>query len=82
MVHKIVMEDGMGFDDSMQDNKRPRMILNPKKEVVLKIIDRIYKCEGKCPCQPITEKDTRCPCSDFTENGTCHCHLFIPEEEK
>lgn len=77
----------MGFPHRIEINdtisvvKRKRMILNPNKDVVMKIIDRIYKCNGKCPCQPNdSNKDTRCPCYDFIENNNCHCHLFIEEE--
>lgn len=62
------------------DQKKPRMILNPNQEVVNKIISRIYKCDGYCPCQPREEgKDTRCPCPDKNQ-GNCHCKLFVPEE--
>lgn len=55
---------------------RTRMILNPNKETVEKIINRIYKCDGYCPCQP-KSGDTRCPCSDFLVHNDCHCHLFV-----
>lgn len=58
----------------------PRMILNPDKEKVLKIINRIYKCEGHCPCQPNNGDDTKCPCVDFTKRHVCHCKLFVEEE--
>ena len=58
----------------------PRMIMNPNIDLVQKIISRINKCGGRCPCQPIDDdKDTRCPCPDFYK-GNCHCKLFIPEE--
>ncbi len=61
---------------------RQRMILNPDREVVDRIISRIFKCEGKCPCQPQdSTEDTRCPCGDFTGRGVCHCKLFIPDKE-
>ena len=55
-----------------------KVILNPKREIVDKILNKIYQLEGKCPCQPIEEnKDTRCPCFDFVNNQDCHCNLFI-----
>lgn len=77
-VHKIEMNDKFGFGDIQLPK---RMILNPNKDVVLKIIDRIYKCEGKCPCQPNDpNRDTRCPCFDFIENQNCHCRLFVEGE--
>ena len=60
--------------------ERKRMILNPDKDVVDKIISRIFKCNGLCPCQPQdSPEDTRCPCGDFTGRGVCHCKLFIPD---
>lgn len=64
----------------MNGNEK-RMILNPDKDRVDKIIRRIYMNDGNCPCQ-LTEKgkDTRCPCSDFTINHNCHCSLFVPAE--
>lgn len=62
--------------------ERARMILNPNREVVDKIISRIFKCGGKCPCQPQdSDVDTRCPCSEFTDRGVCHCKLFVPESD-
>lgn len=64
----------------MNENEK-RMILNPNKDLVDKIIRRIYMNDGNCPCQPIEDgKDTRCPCFDFTVNHNCHCSLFVPEE--
>lgn len=58
-----------------------RMILNPNKDIVDRIINRIYMNDGNCPCQVTEEgKDTRCPCFDFTINNNCHCSLFVPEE--
>lgn len=62
--------------------ERPRMIMNPNKDVALKIIERIYKCDGKCPCQPKDSLvDTRCPCPDFTGRGICHCNLFVAAKD-
>lgn len=62
-------------------NNEKRMILNPNKEIVDKVINRIYMNDGNCPCQVSTvDKDTRCPCSDFTNNNNCHCSLFVPAE--
>lgn len=60
----------------------PRMILNPNKELVDKVLKRIRLNDGRCPCQPISEDiDTRCPCSDFFEHHKCHCSLFIQAED-
>lgn len=54
-----------------------RLILNPDKEVVSKIIESIQKKDGHCPCQLEISDNTLCPCSDFY-NGECHCKLYIP----
>lgn len=62
-------------------NGEKRMVINPNKEIVTKIINRIYLNDGKCPCQPSMEgADTRCPCPDLTNNNNCHCSLFVPAE--
>lgn len=64
----------------MENTRKHRMILNPNKDVVDKIINRIYMNDGNCPCQVSEEgKDTRCPCPHFLDEGKCHCSLFVQE---
>ena len=56
-----------------------------------KIINRVNKNEGFCPCvsekerQAHPENDYTCPCSlmieDVKKQGHCHCHLFIKGEK-
>lgn len=61
---------------------KPRVILNPNRELVSKILKRIELNDGRCPCQPISEgKDTRCPCYDFLDLHQCHCSLFVESED-
>lgn len=67
---------------NVEHNPNVRMVLNPNSDLVHKITDRIAKCQGFCPCQPIdAEKDTRCPCPDFYQ-GNCHCNLFVRSDVK
>lgn len=80
--HQTLEEVTMREYHGIEFVKPTRMILNPDYEKTIRIIDRIYKCNGKCPCQPSnSNKDTRCPCYDFLENNICHCKLFVEEDQ-
>jgi len=51
--------------------------LNPNKDTVTKIIDRIFINEGYCPCLPERNENTVCPCKDMREKEICHCSLYV-----
>lgn len=80
IVHSIKINDRLSTSASMVqlEPTAPRMVLNPDKEIVDRIINRIYLNNGNCPCQ-VAEvgKDTKCPCPDFLEHRKCHCSLFV-----
>ena len=59
-----------------------RMLLNPDRSLVEKVINDIYNNGGYCPSQSISIKNTRCPCSDFMARRFCHCNLFIEDMEE
>jgi ferredoxin-thioredoxin reductase catalytic subunit len=48
-----------------------------------KIISRLGKTEGQCPCvKPETySEDTMCPCKKMREEDYCCCGLYLTEEE-
>lgn len=56
-----------------------KIIINPDKEIVVKIKDLIKKNNGYCPCVLEKNEDTKCMCKDFLEQeiGECHCGLYI-----
>lgn len=56
--------------------------LNENKEIVLKIIEGIYKKNGHCPCRVRVDDTTLCPCDDFIKNGNCICNLYVPKDNK
>lgn len=48
------------------------------------IQDRLKANDGYCPCSIVKNADTKCMCKAFREQnepGTCHCGLYIKEEE-
>jgi hypothetical protein len=44
-----------------------------------KVIDRVVKRDGYCPCVVEENADTICPCLKFRTEGYCCCKLFIKE---
>jgi len=52
------------------------VVLNPNKELLGKIQNRIKLNDGFCPCNPKKDADTKCPCKDVRETGICHCSLY------
>jgi ferredoxin-thioredoxin reductase catalytic subunit len=62
-----------------------RIKLNPNKEIVNKIRDKLKETNGYCPCvnPKFWSKDTKCMCKNFIEDideGECHCGLYIKEK--
>lgn len=55
--------------------------LNPDKDHVRSIKERLEANGGYCPCTLVKNEDAKCMCKEFREldNGMCHCGLFIKE---
>ena len=53
--------------------------LNPDKEKVEEIRQRIKDNDGYCPCIIIKDESTKCPCKDFRDDKICHCGVYINE---
>ena len=53
--------------------------VNPDKEFVKLIRDKLEENDGYCPCRRTKNEDTKCMCKDFLEQeeGLCHCGLYI-----
>ena len=53
--------------------------LNPNREVVQKILEKIRNNDGYCPCQLEKTPETKCMCENFRQQdkGYCHCGLYI-----
>ena len=54
-------------------------MLNPKENIVEKILNRINKNEGYCPCNQgeTPKEDTKCPCKKYREEQYCCCTLYV-----
>ena len=66
---------------------KPKVTLNPDKEVVAMIKDGLKKKGGYCPCRLGTEEKYKCICEEFREQiadpdfeGFCHCMLYYKQK--
>lgn len=53
--------------------------INPDKEFVKEIRQKIYENDGHCICALERSENTLCPCKDFLEqkhDGWCKCLLY------
>ena len=50
--------------------------INPDKEFVKEMREKIKENSGYCPCLLDKNEDTICPCKDMRENQICHCGLY------
>jgi len=57
-----------------------KITVNPDKEYVKKVREKIKANNGYCPCTLIKDSDHKCPCREFRENKNCHCGLYISQE--
>lgn len=59
--------------------------LNPDKELVRSIREKLKETKGYCPCvnPKFWNADTKCMCKEFREQyiGECHCGLYIKVEK-
>ena len=53
--------------------------VNPDKEIVNLIRQKLKENDGYCPCRRVKNEDTKCICKEFLaqEEGECHCGLYI-----
>jgi len=57
--------------------------LNPNKNIVSEIRQKLKENNGYCPCKIIKNKNTKCMCKEFKDAvwagyiGECHCGLYI-----
>lgn len=60
---------------------------NPDKSLVKEIREQLKANNGYCPCVLQKIPDSKCMCKEFRdmidrgETGTCHCGLYIAEED-
>lgn len=57
--------------------------VNPDKEKVKEIRDKLKANDGYCPCRIIRKPENKCMCQEFMEqeSGYCHCGLYYKEEK-
>jgi len=58
-----------------------KVILNPDKEKVKQIREKLKLNLNHCPCRLLADDNSLCPCLDFRETQECICQLFIKAEE-
>lgn len=64
-----------------------KVIVNPDKEIVKEIRQKLKENDNYCPCRIQKTKDTKCMCKEFREmlnngiTGECHCGLYISSKE-
>lgn len=56
-----------------------KLMVNPDKELVKTIREKLKANDGYCPCRLQKSEDTKCICKEFMEQkeGECHCGLYI-----
>lgn len=61
-----------------------KIIVNPDKELVDIIRQKLKENDGYCPCRIYKNEDTKCICKEFKEqdSGECHCGLYIKVEDE
>ena len=62
---------------------KPRVVLNPDKEVVRIVKEGLKAKDGYCPCRMGKSEDIKCICKEFRAQiddpefeGYCHCMLY------
>lgn len=55
------------------------MKLNPNKNKVQEIRNKLKNNDGYCPCMIEESEDTKCPCKNMRENKICICGLYVKE---
>ena len=67
--------------------KKPKIILNPDKEIVELVKKGLKEKDGYCPCRFGKEEKYKCICEEFRAQindpeyeGFCHCMLYYKEK--
>ena len=62
--------------------KKLMIKLNPDKEVVNSIREKLKETGGYCPCviETFWDEDTKCPCRNLKEKEECCCGLYVKKE--
>lgn len=62
---------------------KPKVILNPDREVVERIKEGLRQKQGYCPCRIPKTEEYKCICEEFRRQiadpefeGFCHCMLY------
>lgn len=62
---------------------KPKVILNPDRQVVERIKEGLRRKDGYCPCRISKSEEFKCICQEFREQiadpefeGFCHCMLY------
>ncbi len=73
----------------MEIYMKPKIIINPDKDVEKRIREGLRKKGGYCPCKLEITDDNKCICKEFREQiadpdyeGYCHCMLYYKTYEK
>ena len=68
---------------------KPKITLNPDKEIVAQIKEGLKAKGGYCPCKLEKTEDNKCICKEFRQQiadpdfeGFCHCMLYYKEKGK
>ena len=61
-----------------------RITVNPDKELVDIIRQKLKENDGYCPCRLHKTEETKCICKEFLEQseGECHCGLYIKVKDE
>ena len=59
-----------------------RIRMNPDRKFANEVLQKIRDNGGYCPCKLEKTVENKCMCKEFLEmeGGTCHCGLYIKEE--
>ena len=61
-----------------------KIMINPDKELVDIIRQKLRENDGYCPCRLHKTEETKCICKEFLEQseGECHCGLYIKVKDE
>lgn len=67
---------------------KPKITLNPDKEVVRRVKEGLRAKDGYCPCRLPKTEEFKCMCKEFREQiadpdfeGFCHCMLYYKSRQ-
>lgn len=61
-----------------------RIRVNPDKDFVEEMREKLAENNGYCPCKLLKIDDTKCMCKEFRDQATegyCHCGLYYKAGE-